>query len=113
MPALSTVSRIEAVLRQQSVKGLFSYGTSLSTHNGRNALRDASEELVDYLVYLRQSIEEQLNRRPVTVESLLIQDIRDFASWGKTALPKEECWQIFLYEDSLKLLFALFENGDI
>jgi hypothetical protein len=39
--------------------GLQKYGTILQAHNGRNALRDAYEEVLDLAVYLRQKLEEE------------------------------------------------------
>jgi hypothetical protein len=39
--------------------GLKKYGTILQAHNGRNALKDAYEEILDLAVYLRQALEEQ------------------------------------------------------
>jgi hypothetical protein len=38
--------------------GLRKYGTILQAHNGRSALQDAYEEVLDLAVYLRQAIEE-------------------------------------------------------
>lgn len=35
------------------------YGTPLQAHNGRDALRDAYEEALDLVVYLRQEIAER------------------------------------------------------
>lgn len=37
------------------------YGTKLQPHNGRDALRDAYEEALDMVVYLRQAIYERDN----------------------------------------------------
>ena len=39
--------------------GIRRYGTPLQAHNGRNALQDAYEEVLDLACYLRQLIEEQ------------------------------------------------------
>jgi hypothetical protein len=43
--------------------GLMKYGTLLQAGNGRNALMDAYQEVLDLAVYLRQAIEEQKNAR--------------------------------------------------
>lgn len=43
--------------------GLEKYGTILQAHNGRDPLRDALDEMVDLLVYLRQAKEEKLGGR--------------------------------------------------
>jgi hypothetical protein len=39
--------------------GLAKYGTPLQAGNGRDGLKDAYEEAIDLLVYLRQGIEER------------------------------------------------------
>jgi hypothetical protein len=39
--------------------GVERYGTPLQAHNGRDALRDLYEELLDAVVYLRQVMEER------------------------------------------------------
>lgn len=43
-----------AQLEEQEKKGLAKYGTTLQTHNGRNAAHDAMQELVDAWQYLVQ-----------------------------------------------------------
>jgi len=40
-------------------KGKKEYGENLTTHNGRNALQDAYEEVMDLALYLKQYIIEQ------------------------------------------------------
>jgi hypothetical protein len=49
--------------------GLSKYGTLLQAHNGRKALRDAYEEILDLAVYLRQAIEEQ-DSEPTAIQVL-------------------------------------------
>jgi hypothetical protein len=49
------IQDIEARIR----RGIETYGQPLRTHNGRSALRDLYEELLDAAVYCRQLIEEQ------------------------------------------------------
>jgi len=39
--------------------GIERYGTGLQAYNGRDALRDAYEEALDLVMYLRQLIEER------------------------------------------------------
>ena len=39
--------------------GTEKYGTPLQSHNGRDALVDAYQEILDAAVYLRQAIEER------------------------------------------------------
>lgn len=47
----------------RSQKGIETYGTPLQPHNGRDALADLYEELLDACQYLRQVIYERDNPR--------------------------------------------------
>ena len=53
-----------ADMRERDAGGRAKYGTPLQTHNGRNALVDAYQEVLDLAVYLRQAIAEQADRAP-------------------------------------------------
>lgn len=44
--------------KQRAAEGLAHYGVPLQTHNGRDAWRDAMDEKLDDLFYLRQAITE-------------------------------------------------------
>lgn len=46
-------------LRERDATGRKKYGTTLQSHNGRDALIDAYQECLDMAMYLRQAIEEQ------------------------------------------------------
>lgn len=50
---------VEADMRARIAKGKAEYGEALTTHNGRDALWDAYEEVLDLALYLRQAIEER------------------------------------------------------
>lgn len=43
--------------------GKSKYGTPLQAHNGRNALKDAYEEVLDLAVYLKQKLVEEQSVR--------------------------------------------------
>jgi len=43
--------------------GTKKYGEPLMSNNGRNALLDAYEEVLDLVCYLRQALDEDLQRR--------------------------------------------------
>lgn len=45
-------------LEGRNAKGINTYGRTLLTFNGRNALQDAYEEALDQAVYLRQALAE-------------------------------------------------------
>ncbi len=49
-------------LRKRREMGIEKYGTELQTHNGRMALWDAYQEMLDMVIYLRQYILEQAER---------------------------------------------------
>lgn len=46
-------------MKARDVLGERRYGTRLQPHNGRKALRDAYEEALDLVVYLRQELYER------------------------------------------------------
>lgn len=48
-----------ADLRERKKAGLKKYGTYLQANNGRSALQDLYEELLDAAQYIKQAIEEQ------------------------------------------------------
>lgn len=48
-----------ADLLSRDAVGRKKYGTTLQSHNGRDALMDAYQELLDGAMYLRQVIEER------------------------------------------------------
>lgn len=61
---------IIADMRQRDQIGRQRYGTALQAHNGRNAMQDAYEELLDASVYLKQTLVE--SRDDTTVEYALV-----------------------------------------
>ena len=48
-----------AEIRDRSERGLQTYGTYLQANNGRNALQDILEELLDGAMYIKQKIIEE------------------------------------------------------
>ena len=50
-----------ADIERRRAVGIERYGTPLQAFNGRNALIDAYEEVLDLACYLRQRIEEERN----------------------------------------------------
>ncbi len=55
----SIQSLVRADLEQRELVGISRYGTPLQPHNGRDALRDLYEELLDGACYARQAMEER------------------------------------------------------
>jgi hypothetical protein len=56
-----TAAVLIADMRERDRIGVERYGVRLQAHNGRNALVDAYQELLDALAYLRQALEENAN----------------------------------------------------
>ncbi|MET8006289.1 hypothetical protein [Nonomuraea glycinis] len=52
-------SLLIADIEERRQLGITRYGTALQPHNGRDALRDLYEELIDAALYVRQVIEER------------------------------------------------------
>ena len=46
-------------IQERDANGLKKYGTRLQAFNGRNALIDSYQEVLDLIVYFRQSVEER------------------------------------------------------
>lgn len=55
----NVIGHVIADLREREKKGIQTYGTTLQTHNGRDALRDLYEELLDACQYLKQLMMER------------------------------------------------------
>ena len=55
-------SLVEADLKAREAKGVRKYGVPLQAGNGRDALRDLYEELLDAAMYCRQAIAERDER---------------------------------------------------
>jgi hypothetical protein len=60
-------SMVIADLRDRRRVGIQRYGTALQAHNGRSALRDLYEELLDAACYARQRLEEEARPLPSEV----------------------------------------------
>jgi len=69
--------------------GLTKYGTILQANNGRNATRDALDEALDLIVYMRQIITEQPELHGVNLDSMYRNAI-EFAIALKYLLLKSE-----------------------
>ena len=53
------IDRVIEALKQREARGLQTYGTRLQPHNGRDALQDALEEVLDAAMYIQQAIMER------------------------------------------------------
>jgi hypothetical protein len=56
---------VAADMMERKAHGLRKYNSLLQAFNGRSALRDAYEEVLDLAVYLRQALEEQENSNDI------------------------------------------------
>lgn len=85
-------NQIKADLAERAAFGLKKYGKPLTTHNGRNAMVDIYQELLDAVVYYRQLLEEGvddhwINERDVRL--MYKRAINDCATW-RAVLSKKE-----------------------
>jgi len=55
-------SAVIADIEARRLVGIARYGTALQPHNGRNALLDAYEEVLDLAMYLKQRLIEDGSR---------------------------------------------------
>lgn len=55
----NVIDLVERDLRERAETGKAKYGTYLQTHNGRDALWDAYQEVLDQAMYLRQVLAER------------------------------------------------------
>lgn len=55
----SVTETLIGLIRQREAKGIATYATSLTTWNGRDALRDALDEALDLAQYIMQAIMER------------------------------------------------------
>jgi hypothetical protein len=56
--------KVIADIEGRADMGKHKYGHTLRPHNGRSALQDLYEELLDAVQYLRQLMEEESDARP-------------------------------------------------
>ena len=56
---LTVIDYVMADMAERAAAGVQKYGTHLQTHNGRDALWDAYQEVLDLVMYLRQAILER------------------------------------------------------
>ena len=61
-------SQVIADIEARRLVGIERYGTALQPHNGRDALRDLYEELLDATMYIRQVMVER-DRPRVTIRN--------------------------------------------
>lgn len=62
------LSSVIADMNSRDQFGRKKYGVPLQMHNGRNAINDAYEELLDGAVYLKQAIQEWTNGNGIRAE---------------------------------------------
>lgn len=54
---------VQSDIEKRKQVGIETYGVALHTHNGRSALRDAYEEILDLAVYLKQMLMEEVDAK--------------------------------------------------
>lgn len=76
-------------MQRRKAVGVARYGVALQPHNGRDALRDAYEEVLDTAVYLKQAIVERDGLQQKS-RALCSQCRREYAKWPDGRC--EECY---------------------
>lgn len=66
LAALHPESKVRDDLKARAAEGENKYGTPLFTHNGRDALVDAYQEILDAMQYLKQAHLEMGGDGPIT-----------------------------------------------
>jgi hypothetical protein len=64
-------------MKERDALGRQRYGTPLRTHNGRDALVDAYQEILDLAVYVRQELEERRSIHEICDQVALIPGAED------------------------------------
>ena len=59
-------------MEEKASRGAKKYGLPLESHNGRDAVKDAYQEVLDLAMYLRQTVEEDLYGRAKAARDIII-----------------------------------------
>jgi hypothetical protein len=73
---------VKADLLAREQQGVRTYGTDLRANNGRDALRDAYEEAMDMVLYLRQAIQEREEAKARSAFGAAGQEAEDIVTVG-------------------------------
>jgi hypothetical protein len=65
----AALKMVIADAKKRDQAGAKKYGTRLQPNNGRNAVKDAYEEMLDGMVYVRSAIEECRSQKIITQEN--------------------------------------------
>ena len=82
----SVTAALRTLLDERERKGIATYGISLTTFNGRSALRDAIEESLDQTQYLMQEVMEREALETKLAAALRLLSSLEW-SWGEGACP--------------------------
>jgi hypothetical protein len=70
-------------MEEKAARGAKKYGLPLESFNGRDAVKDAYQEVLDLAMYLRQTVEEDLHGRTVAAIRTIRGAIVEMASDSK------------------------------
>ena len=87
----SIQSQVRADLVERERLGVERYGTALYPHNGRDALRDLYEELLDACCYVRQALEERKVTERKAPESVIRELCHAASRYIDTITIKGQC----------------------
>jgi hypothetical protein len=97
------IDQVMADLQERAEAGKAKYGTYLETHNGRDALWDLYQEILDAAMYVRQSLMERTDDRVIALQQqieILREGIRNHAA--ESAQMQQELFRVRHERDALR-----------
>lgn len=103
-------------LAQQEQKGIATYGTTLQAGNGRDALADALDELVDAVLYIVQAQMErerarELNQGRAQAEQALVERVIQAEQELTAARAAAAAWSVAASEAGVQYQIAQWEQA--
>lgn len=97
----SLVEQMIDLFRARKAYGLNKYGTILQAENGRDFTKDAIDEIVDFLAYVRQGLEEHPKDIPLSESYAMgVRALKHILIHRERSTPMEdEALDLFLEED--------------
>jgi len=97
---LCPLDSLQEDLEARAAMGAAKYGTRLRAHNGRDALIDLYQELLDALVYARQYLEEKKDQAVVS-------EYRDWWPLGTRINPQERGNRCLICQKNFEFAFGM------
>lgn len=100
---------VQQDLEERLKFGIAKYGQPLQPYNGRNALRDAYEEILDLAVYLRQQLWEQEHPKDMfgEIRNMVGEQVVD----RLVELDEQECTHPFVHQVGIHAMCTVCHVG--